>query len=253
MSAQLQIPPSFPWSAAEQQTREDLAAVARSLAELGWTKLVFNHITARVPDQPDAFLVNPAGVFYDQLRASDFVKLDLDGNPVGPNRWTFGRASFVIHSAVYAARPDVVATIHTHTDGGTVVSALQEGLLPLTLEGAQFYSRVGYHDFEGMAHDIDERQRIGADLGDHAALFLRNHGLVVTGSTIAEAFHRNYNLEYACRIQAQALATGRPLNLISHEAATKTVAQVKANPARSEPLLAAIHRRLSQIDPSYKL
>ncbi|WP_170235589.1 class II aldolase/adducin family protein [Verticiella sediminum] len=241
------------WSDAEQKTREDLAAVARSLAELGWTKLIFNHITARVPDAPEYFLVNPHGLFYDQVRASDFVKLDLDGNPVGENRWGFGRAAFVIHSAVYAARPDVACTIHTHTDGGTIVSALQEGLQPLTLEAAQFYGRVGYHDYEGMAHDVDERQRIAADLGPHAALFLRNHGLVVTGSTIAEAFHRNYNLEYACRIQAQVLATGRPLSVISHEAASRTVAQVLAHPARSEPLLEAIHRRLGQTDPSYRL
>lgn len=253
MSARLEVRTPYPWSEAEQKTREDLAAVARALAELGWTKLIFNHITARVPDEPDTFLVNPAGLFYDQVRASDLVKLDLDGQPVGVNRWGFGRAAFVIHSAVYAARPDVVATIHTHTEGGTIVSALEEGLLPLTLEGAQFFGRVGYHDYEGMAHDIDERQRIAADLGDHAALFLRNHGLVVTGSTIAETFHRNYNLEYACRIQAQVLATGRAVHRISDEAARKTVQQVLAHPARSEPLLEAIHRRLSQTDPSYKL
>ncbi|CAN5778460.1 class II aldolase/adducin family protein [soil metagenome] len=241
------------WSAVEQKTREELAAAARMLAELGWTKLVFNHITARIPDDPDRFLINPAGLFYDTLRASDFVKIDLDGNRVGENKWEAGRAGFVIHSAVYQARPDVFATIHTHTDGGTIVSALEDGLQPYTLEAAQFYGRVGYHDFEGMAHDIEERARIAEHLGQHAALFMRNHGLVVTGSTIAETFHRNYNLEYACRIQAAALATGQKLTRISHEAATKTVQQVIAHPARSEPLLEAIRRRLDERDPSYRL
>jgi ribulose-5-phosphate 4-epimerase/fuculose-1-phosphate aldolase len=240
------------WSAAEQRTREDLTVVARGLAELGWTKLIFNHITARVPDEKDTFLINPSGLFYDQLRASDFVKIDLDGNPIGQNRWQAGRAGFVIHSAVYAARPDVTATIHTHTEGGAIVSTLKAGLLPLTLEAAQFYGRVGYHDFEGMAHDTDERARIAADLGDKAALVMRNHGLVVTGSTLAEAFHRNFNLEYACRIQAAALATGSELNFISDEAARKTVEQVVSAPGRSEPLIEALRRRWEERDPSIR-
>lgn len=252
MSNVAELGSTVPWSAAEQRTREDLAVVARSLAELGWTKLVFNHITARVPGEEGVFLINPAGLFYDELRASDFVKIDIDGNPVGENKWEAGRAGFVIHSAVYLARPDVTATIHTHTDGGTIVSTLKDGVLPLTLEGAQFYGRIGYHDYEGMAHDIDERQRIAADLGAHPVLVLRNHGLVVTGSTVAEAFHRNFNLEYACRIQAAALATGRELSVISHEAATRTVSQVVAQPGRSEPLLQALRRRVAQRDPSFR-
>ncbi|MEC5386422.1 class II aldolase/adducin family protein [Uliginosibacterium sp. H3] len=253
MGAKEELKVAERWSPVEQRVREELAATARALAELGWTKLIFNHITARIPDDPERFLINPYGLFYDQVRASDFVKIDYDGNLVGENKWEAGRAGFVIHSAVYRARPDVFATIHTHTDGGTIVSTLEEGLLPLTLEAAQFYGRVGYHSYEGMAHDTDERERIAEALGQHPALILRNHGLVVTGSTIAEAFHRNYNLEYACRIQAAALATGRPLTYISHEAATKTVQQVVGSPKRSEPLLEAIRRRLDQKDPSYRL
>lgn len=240
------------WSDAEQRTREDLAVVARSLAELGWTKLVFNHIAARVPGEAGGFLINPAGLFYDELKASDFVKIDIEGNPLGENRWEAGRAGFVIHSAVYAARPDVAATIHTHAEGSAIVSALKEGVIPLTLEGAQFYGRVGYHDFEGMAHDVDERPRIAADLGDKPVLMLRNHGLLVTGASLAEAFHRNYNLEHACRIQAGALATGRELSAISHEAAEKTVRQVLAHPGRSEPLLEALRRRVAARDPSFR-
>lgn len=241
------------WSPAEQKTRENLAAVARALAELGWTKLIFNHITARVPDQDGTFLINPQGLFYDEIRASDFVKVDLDGNLVGANKWTAGRAGFVIHSSVYAARPDVTTTIHTHTEGGATVSVLEEGLQTLTLEAAQFHGRIGYHDYEGMAHDIDERQRIARDLGQNKALFLRNHGILVTGATVAEAFHLTYNLEYACRIQISALATGSKLTRISAAAAEKTVKQVLSNPQRSEPLLEAVRRRLDQSDPSYRL
>lgn len=253
MSTVAELKTARGWSPAEQRTREDLAAIARALAELGWTKLIFNHITARVPGEDGAFLINPHGLFYDQLRASDFVKIDLDGTPIGENLWAAGRAGFVIHSAVYAARPDVTATIHTHTDGGTIVSTLKEGLLPLTLEAAQFYGRVGYHDFEGMAHDTDERLGIAEALGQNAALIMRNHGLVVTGATIAEAFHRNYNLEHACKIQVGALATGRELVYISEAAATRTVRQVLSSPQRSEPLLEAIRRRLDRSDPSYRL
>ncbi|MFV3307575.1 class II aldolase/adducin family protein [Pseudomonas sp. NY15181] len=200
-------------SAEEWQARCDLAALYRLIAHFRWTDHIDTHISARVPGEPGHYLINRYGVLFHEMRASDLVKVDHAGDVIDPR---FGpssvnRAGFNIHSAVHAAREDVACVIHTHTAAGIAVSAQEDGLLPISQHALKFYNRLGYHDYEGIALDPDERSRLVRDLGGHMAMILRNHGLLATGRCIAEAFNQIYFLERACQAQIQALAGGRQL------------------------------------------
>jgi ribulose-5-phosphate 4-epimerase/fuculose-1-phosphate aldolase len=230
-------------SSAEQDLREQLAAVSHGLEKLGYTKLIFNHITARVPDEPEVFLVNPFGLFYDEVTAADFVRMRLDGTTDPGQKWPGNRAAWVIHGAIYAARPDVQAVIHTHAESSTILSTLEDGLLPITSEAALFQNAVAFHEYEGIATEADEQQRIARDLGQARVLVMRNHGSVVTGRSVAEAFYLNYEFEHAARIQIAALATGRPLQQISPQALAQTAQQMAGVPAWIDMLLVALRRR----------
>jgi len=200
-------------SAEEWQARCDLAALYRLIAHFRWTDHIDTHISARVPGEPGHYLINRYGVLFHEMRASDLVKVDHAGDVIDPR---FGpdsvnRAGFNIHSAVHAARPDVACVIHTHTAAGIAVSALEEGLLPISQHALKFHNRLGYHDYEGIALDPEERSRLVRDLGPNMAMILRNHGLLAAGRCIAEAFNQIYFLERACQAQVQALAGGRQL------------------------------------------
>jgi ribulose-5-phosphate 4-epimerase/fuculose-1-phosphate aldolase len=195
-------------SQAEWQARVDLAACYRLVHHYGMDDLVYNHISARVPDEEGHFLINAYGMTYDEITASSLVKVDFDGNIVQDSGTGYGinRAGFVIHSAVHRGRPDVACVIHTHTPAGMAVSAMECGLQPLT-QNAMFFSGVGYHGYEGPAVDLDEQQRLVADLGSHVAMILRNHGLLAVGASIPEAFITIYWLERACQAQVFAMNT----------------------------------------------
>jgi ribulose-5-phosphate 4-epimerase/fuculose-1-phosphate aldolase len=199
-------------SRAEWETRVDLAACYRLVHHYGMDDLVYNHISARVPGEEGHFLINAYGMTYDEISASSLVKIDLDGTVVQDSGTGYGinHAGLVIHSAVHRGRPEVACVIHTHTPAGMAVSAMKCGLLPLT-QNAMFFSGVGYHDYEGPAVDLDEQRRLVADLGDHAAMVLRNHGLLALGATIPEAFITMYWLERACQAQALAMASNAEL------------------------------------------
>jgi ribulose-5-phosphate 4-epimerase/fuculose-1-phosphate aldolase len=201
------------WSEAEWQLRVDLAACYRLIQHFGMTDLVYNHITARVPDAQHHYLINPYGLMYDEVTASNLVKIDLDGNIVEPTEHEINPAGFVIHSAVHGARPDLACVIHTHSAAGTAISCLAEGLQPMTQGGFQFHERIAYHDYEGFALDEAERRRLVEDLGGRKAMILRNHGLLTAGASVAEAFRLMYYLEQACRIQLDVLQTGRSIHL----------------------------------------
>src|SRR5262245_4151163 len=164
-------------STEEWQARVDLAAAYRLVAHYGWTHLINNHISLRVPGTQDQFLINPYGFRYEQITASSLIKIDVDGNILDDSPYEVNRAGFVIHSAIHMARKDLHAIIHTHTVAGQAVSALDCGLLPLNQSAMRYYKRIGYHDFEGVASDLDERARIVADLGEHKCLVLKHHGL----------------------------------------------------------------------------
>jgi ribulose-5-phosphate 4-epimerase/fuculose-1-phosphate aldolase len=191
----------------EWQARVDLAACYRLVHHYRMDDLVYNHISARVPGEEGHFLINAYGMTYDEITASSLVKVDFDGRIVQDSGTGYGinQAGFVIHSAVHRGRPDVACVIHTHTPAGMAVSAMECGLLPLT-QNAMFFSGVGYHAYEGPAVDMDEQQRLVADLGGHVAMILRNHGLLSVGATIPEAFITMYWLERACQAQVFALS-----------------------------------------------
>lgn len=210
------------YSAAEWEARVNLAAAYRLTDHFGMTALVYNHITARVPFTEDQFLINEFGLGYDEVTASNLVKIDLDGNVMEDEQRPVNVAGYVIHSAVHAARHDVLCVMHTHTPYGMAVSALEEGLVPLQQEAYQFHDRVAYHEFEGVAVDVEERERLVTDLGDKNAMILRNHGLLTVGNSVGDAWVRMWLLELACKTQVLAQSTGRPLRQAPSEAIERT-------------------------------
>ena len=194
----------------EWRLRLALAACYRLVAHFGMAQLVYNHITLRLPGAEHHVLINEYGLSYDEITASNLVKIDLDGRVVDGSGREINPAGFIIHSCVHRARDDAKCVIHTHSRAGVAVSCLTEGFIPLNQEALQFHGRVAYHDYEGMAVHAEEQARLVAHLGDKDAVILRNHGLLVVGRTAPEAFRRIYFLEQACRLQLDVMATGRP-------------------------------------------
>jgi ribulose-5-phosphate 4-epimerase/fuculose-1-phosphate aldolase len=244
---------AVPMSEEERQVRVDLAACYRLVAHYGMDDMFATHISVRVPGAEEHFLLNPYGVLFEQVTASDLVKVDLEGNIVQDTQYTINPAGFVIHSAVHAARPDAKCVLHTHTVAGMAVASLEEGLLPLTQKSMRFYNRIGYHDYEGVADDLDERSRIVASLGKHHSLILRNHGLLTCGGTVARAFFLMKNLEKSCQTQLAAMASGGTLIRLSPNLMEHAAGQFEGNGvdgrANGWP---ALLRMLDRIDPSYR-
>ncbi len=197
-------------SDAEWRIRCDLAALYRAVAMMGWDDLIFTHISARVPAEgADHFLINPYGVFFEEMTASQLVKIDIDGKAVGDNRAMVNPAGFTIHSAIHGALKDAHFVMHLHTDAMTGVSAQKDGLLPLTQNALLLRPQLAWHDYEGVALDLEERARIVGDIGQKRLLMLRNHGSLTWGATAGETFTQMYFLEQACRQQIAALSAGR--------------------------------------------
>lgn len=237
----------------EWETRVQLAACYRLAHHFGWTDLVYTHISARVPGPHDHFLLNPMGHLFDEVNASSLVKIDLEGHNVGASPYTVNQAGFVIHSAVHGARPDVQCVIHLHTPAGMAVSMLECGLLPLSQHAQIFFGCVAYHDYEGIALELEERSRLVRDLGDKPVMILRNHGTLVAGRSIPQAFSLMFHLEKACRAQLQAMATGRKLVVPPAQVSAKTRDLALAEDSilgRAE--WPALLRLLDRIDPSYR-
>ena len=209
-------------SAEEWELRVHLAACYRLVARYGMTDLIYNHITARVPGPEHHILINAYGMLYEEVTASSLIKVDLAGNVIDKDEhpYSVNAAGYIIHSAVHEARDDAQCVIHTHTPAGIAVSAMEEGLLPLSQTAMRFHGHVAYHDYEGPAFNRGEKGRLVKHLGDKNAMILRNHGLLVAAPSIPQAFNLIYWLEQACRIQVQILSTQRPL----HKAAKKVVA-----------------------------
>jgi ribulose-5-phosphate 4-epimerase/fuculose-1-phosphate aldolase len=209
-------------SAEEWELRVNLAACYRLVARYRMTDLIYNHITARVPGPEHHILINAYGMLYEEVTASSLIKVDLAGNIVDKDDhpYSVNAAGYIIHSAVHEARDDAHCVVHTHTPAGIAVSAMEEGLLPLSQTAMRFHGHVAYHDYEGPAFNRGEKGRLVKHLGDKSAMILRNHGLLVCAPSIPQAFNLIYWLEQACRIQVQILSTQRPL----HKAARKVVA-----------------------------
>lgn len=234
----------------EGQLRQELAAVYRLLAHFRMTDLIFTHVSVRIPGPDEHFLINPYGLLFEEITASNLVKIGLDGELIEPSEFQVNPAGFVIHSAVHAAREDAHCVLHTHTKAGCAVAASEHGLLPVNQIALEFYGRVGYHDYEGIALDLAERERIVDDLGKHPALILRNHGLLTVGATPAQAFLRMFYLDKACDIQVTAQAAG-PLRLPSNEVAEFTAGQFAADGDGYDLAWAALLRLLDRTQPDY--
>ena len=243
---------------AEWQTRVDLAACYRLVDHFGWSDLLGTHISARVPGQEDAFLINPYGLLFDEITASSLVKVDEDGTILSPTDYHINPAGFVIHGAIHMAKPDLACALHTHTPAGTAVSTAKAGLKPLTQHALAIIAHTAYHGYEGIATNLNERDRLVADLGDANLLILRNHGLLTVGRTIAEAFVWMYRAERACRMQVAFQQTGEDASEIPQEVQDITIARnLKANsPEGHRPIgkfeWPALLRRLDRLDQSYK-
>ena len=241
----------------EWAVRVDLAAAYRLVALFGWEDLVFTHISARVPGTEDQFLINPYGVFFDEITASSLVKIDLNGDKVQDSPFPVNAAGFIIHSAIHSARHDARCVLHTHTVNGVAVAAQRDGLLPLSQHSLFVITSVGYHDFEGPALDADEKPRLVADLGTNSSLILRNHGLLTVGESVAEAFVRMYYLEAACAIQVRAQSGGGELIHIDKSVIDKGYSaamqeQRRRNGGQHRLVWPGLLRRLDRRDTSYR-
>jgi ribulose-5-phosphate 4-epimerase/fuculose-1-phosphate aldolase len=240
----------------EWSARVNLAAAYRLIALYGYTEMIANHISCRVPGHHDQFLINPYGMLYEEIDASCLIKVDVEGNTLfNQTDYNVNVAGFVIHSAIHMARHDVDCVAHTHTPAGMAVSAMECGLLPLTQTSMRFV-HIAYHDFEGIADDLGERERLVRDLGEHEAMVLRNHGLLVVGRTIPATFNLLYRMERACEIQVMALSCNTKLIIPSDEILEKTFDKVKPRldrPNRNGDLAwPALLRKLDRVDPSYR-
>jgi ribulose-5-phosphate 4-epimerase/fuculose-1-phosphate aldolase len=239
----------------EWQARVDLAACYRLIDLYGMSDLIANHVSARVPGEDGHFLINPYGLLYEEMTASSMLKIDLDGKVIAQPPFDYGvnRAGFVIHSAIHRARHDVDCVIHTHTAAGMAVSALDCGLLPITQTSMRF-AHVAYHDYEGVVLDLAEQARLVADLGEADLMILRNHGLLVVGATVPQAFNHIHRAELSCRTQLMAMAAGASLVTPPQPVIEATFAAYQPHTRRPFGVLdwPALLRKLDRLDPSYR-
>jgi ribulose-5-phosphate 4-epimerase/fuculose-1-phosphate aldolase len=246
----------------EREVRIELAAAYRLVDHFGWTELIYGHLTARVPGPDHHFLINPYGLNYDEITASNLVKIDVDGNIVEDTPYPVNKAGFIIHSAVHMVEDsDNHVVMHTHTRAGMAISALEDGLLNISMNATMFHERLSYHEYEGPSFYLDERERLQKSLGDNKALILRNHGLLTTGKTVPEAFMRLYRLERSAQVQLDAAAAGKMRvvgdNVASHsrDGVESFIADGTQNGGgmdygRME--FAALMRKLDKADTSYR-
>jgi ribulose-5-phosphate 4-epimerase/fuculose-1-phosphate aldolase len=241
-------------SAEEWKLRVDLAATYRLVALHGWDDMIFTHISARIPGPEHHFLINPYGLLFDEITASSLVKIDLDGHKVGESPYPVNPAGFTIHSALHMNRDDAHCIIHLHTTDGVAVSAQADGLLPIDQHAMSVCGDIAYHEYEGIALDLDERDRLVHDIGDKHLMILRNHGTLAIGKSCADAFLRMFFLERSCSMQVRALAGGVKLNWPNQGVPEKVSQQGSYGMDGILGSLAwpALLRKLDRIDPGYK-
>ena len=240
----------------EWEARVDLAAAYRLVALDGWDDLIFTHLSARVPGPEHHFLINPYDMMFEEITASSLVKIDVQGQPVGPTTHPVNLAGFTIHSAIHMARDDAAAVMHLHTPNGQAVSAMDFGLLPHTQTAMIASADVAYHDYEGIATDLEERERLVQDIGQKNAMILRNHGTLAVGNSVAACFVRLYFLERACEAQVKMLSAGRE-NLNAPPQGTPEKVAVQSAPAGMGMLAErlawpALLRKLDRLDPGFR-
>jgi ribulose-5-phosphate 4-epimerase/fuculose-1-phosphate aldolase len=229
---------TLPLEQAERALRLQLAAAYRMVDHFGWTELIYGHLTVRVPGDEPHFLINPYGLNYDEVTASNLVKIDIDGNIIGDSDYPVNRAGFVIHSAVHMANSAVhKCVMHTHTRAGMAVAALKDGLLPVSMTSTGFYDRISYHDYEGPSLDLDERERLLANLGDNRAMILRNHGLLVTGRDAAAAGTLNVITDNVAQVSREGI---------------DAFSELESDHGVGAVEFAALMRKIDKVDPTYR-
>tara|TARA_Y100001935_G_scaffold122730_1_gene101990 strand:- start:57 stop:848 length:792 start_codon:yes stop_codon:yes gene_type:complete len=236
----------------EKELRIQLAASYRLVAELGWDFLIFGHLTARVPGPDKHFLINPFGLMYDEVTATNLVKIDLEGNIVEESKWPVNPAGFIIHSAVHSSKDFAHCVMHTHTNAGMAMASLKKGLINIDFSGSAFYNKLAYHDFEGVTLREDECKRIADDMGNKSLMILKNHGLLTAGPTVAEAFMKLYMLESACQVQLLARACDEDKEFVPENIAERHAKDLK-DAASFKLAYRALVRRMLRKDPSFIL
>lgn len=247
-------PADFDGTLEEWHARVQLAACYRIFAHLGWTEMIYNHITLRVPGPDRHFLINPFGLMYDEVTASNLVKVDLQGRVVGRSDWPVNPAGFLVHGAIHGRIEQAHCVMHTHTTAGLAVACAQQGLSMSNFYSAQLHGMVAYHDFEGITVHDDEKPRLLASIGDRQAVILRNHGLLSWGRTLAQAFAILWTLNRACEIQLASTSMGPVIEVPEDIQRKCTRDSLQFNPdyGAGEDVLAALTRRIDRLDPSYK-
>ncbi|SNT70476.1 class II aldolase/adducin family protein [Psychrobacter sp. LV10R520-6] len=238
----------------EWQMRVNLAACYRLIASYGWDDLVFTHISARVPDTEDEFLINPYGLLFEEITASNLVKVNQAGEKVSPSEYDVNPAGFTIHSAVHEARSDAHCVLHLHTSDGVAVSTQKQGLLPISQQSLFPLSNLAYHDYEGIALNPEEKVRLVADLGNAHFMILRNHGLLTCASSVADAFLYMYIMQKACEIQIKAQSSGNELTPIPAQilAGIQAASDEVTKGANGDIAWPALLRKLRRTDPSFE-
>jgi ribulose-5-phosphate 4-epimerase/fuculose-1-phosphate aldolase len=238
----------------EWDARVQLAACYRIFAQLGWTEMIYNHITLRVPGQSAQFLINPFGLHYTEVKASNLVKIDIQGRCIGPSTWPVNPAGFTVHAAIHAALPDAHCVMHTHATAGMAVACAQAGLSMNNFYSAQLYGRVAYHDFEGITVHADEGPRLVRSIGDKPAVILRNHGLLSWSPTLARAFVTLWTLNRACEVQCASLAIGPSIEIplaVQQRCAADSL-QFQGDFGAGQDVLDAMIRLIDRVDTSYR-
>ena len=241
----------------ERSIRIELAAAYRLVDFFGWCELIYGHLTAHVPGPEPHFLINPYGLNYDEVTATNLIKIDINGKMVEPSSYAVNEAGFVIHSAVHMmSKENNRVVMHTHSRAGMAIAALEEGLLPISMGATAFFEDIAYHDYEGPSLYLEERERLQKSLGDKKVLILRNHGLLTVGKTVAEAFIRLYRLESACQVQLDAGAAGS-LRVLNQDLARKSGKDVKRFMEQEDNFgqleFDALVRKIDKLDDSYRL
>ena len=245
------------FSQQERSIRTELAAAYRLVDYFGWCELIYGHLTAHVPGPEPHFLINPYGLNYDEVTATNLIKIDINGKMVEASPYAVNEAGFVIHSAVHMmSKENNRVVMHTHSRSGMAIAALEEGLLPISMGATAFFEDIAYHDYEGPSLYLEERDRLQESLGDKRVLILRNHGLLTVGKTVAEAFIRLYRLESACQVQLDAGAAGS-LRVLNQDLARKSGKDVKRFMEQEDNFgqleFDALVRKIDKLDDSYRL
>ena len=235
----------------EWETRQDLAAFYRTIPYFGWDDLIFTHISAKVPGTDDEFLINPYGFLFDEITASNLVKVNLKGKILSDTNNFINPAGFTIHSAIHESREDAHCIVHLHSNDGVAVASLKDGLLPLSQTGMLVRSQIAYHDYEGVALFEEEKERLVNDLGEARLMILRNHGTLALGKNVAEAFTNIYFLEKACSYQVRALSGNLELNYPSEESIETTRQQGEGREMAAALLWPAVKRKMERLDSSF--